>query len=34
MVMYKECMVMDRDVWFCIGVYGDVYKCMVMYRGV
>ena len=27
-------MVMYRDVWLCIGVYGDVYRCMVMYMGV
>ena len=26
-------MVMYRDVWRCIGVYGDVKECMVMYGG-
>ena len=40
MVMYRGvcyvwgCMVMYRDVWLCIGVYGIVWGCMVMYRGV
>ena len=25
---------MYRDVWGCIGVYGNVSGCIVMYRGV
>ena len=27
-------MVMYRDLWLCMGVYGYVWGCMVMYRGV
>ena len=40
MVLYRgvwlcmECMVMCIDVWWCIGVYGDVEGCMVVYGGV
>ena len=26
-------MVMYRDVWCCIGVYGDVKEYMVLYKG-
>ena len=25
---------MYRGVWLCIGMYGDVYGCMVMYRSI
>ena len=25
---------MYRDIWLCIGMYGDVYGCMVMYRSI
>ena len=23
-----------RGIWYCIGVYGDVYGCMVLHRGI
>ena len=32
--MYRDVWLCIGGVWRCIGVYGYVYGCMVMYRGI